>query len=403
MYRIKSCITFDKKAMRVIYPIVLVLLLASCNSKTQTDKTNPVSSENTETLITNKSKIHTNKKIIFDPSLTTEEWINTIWMDVYGEHPEEIIGILELDSPSDDEPNLFFVIKSLEESHYYTLLMDTDQTYDLKEITTSENSWINSYAKSPHCTAGIYDLVIRDINYDDVTEILVSVEIQGMTEAEDGMKPFQKVQHDVLSITNGKITHNDKLTAEFNIKYGVRINEDSGLNTFEFLGQKYYSTISNEFEHQKMEMLLKDIEVLTSDKNDSQNVFRPVRKVDTDGYVVDLGYNFYDSYFLPYSNNFELSQLTFSDYPIFYIQDHGDYIYSIIHIKVDDNIITLTLDKKYYRDENTGEYNRESTSPLIINLQYLQEKWVLTNESSTYFMMKKDTEDLETIDSNKGQ
>ncbi|MFT5764370.1 MAG: hypothetical protein ACI8X3_001801, partial [Saprospiraceae bacterium] len=27
-----------------------------------------------------------------DWSLTAEEWIHTIWMDQYSEHPEEILG-----------------------------------------------------------------------------------------------------------------------------------------------------------------------------------------------------------------------------------------------------------------------------------------------------------------------
>lgn len=391
-------------ALKIKNNLIIALLLicfASCNQSSKTPKTE----ENTRTEI--QDSVTTDDKgktfgIKFNPGLTFEEWINSIWIDVYGDSPDEVLGIIELNPDEIDEFNLFFAVKFEAKTGYYYLQKDKGETYSLKQIATSGNSWVNSYGKSPHCTVSIYDLTVQDVDYNGTTEILLSAEIIGMTEAEDGMKPFQKVQHDIISILDKGLKHNEKLTNDFNKKYGVVINEDTALNTHDFLSQKYYAPISNEFAPEKIEMLLTDINAFTIDTDDKQNVFSPVKKLENNEFVIDLGYNYYEGYFIPYENNLELDQLYATDYPVFYVEDHGIYVYSITNIKVDDDILLFTLEKKYFQDENTQEIDRETAEPIDVILQYINEAWVLTYQSNP-LMMEKNKSELQTINSNQGQ
>ncbi|MFT5168862.1 MAG: hypothetical protein ACI8P3_004107 [Saprospiraceae bacterium] len=73
--------------MKYLLSILSLRLLFSCgNETTTTDKNTSL-----ETVII-EDKISSKLPITFDWSLTAEEWIHTIWMDQYSEHPEEILG-----------------------------------------------------------------------------------------------------------------------------------------------------------------------------------------------------------------------------------------------------------------------------------------------------------------------
>ncbi|WP_340074484.1 hypothetical protein [Leptobacterium sp. I13] len=380
--------------MKYLFLFFLIFLSINCKNKTTTTENNPSISKEVV------SSDHTD--IIFDPSLTPDEWIYTIWLNQFGEHPEELLGFVNLASLGEDAYELFFVIKNIEKTSYYTLIRNDSGTYDLSEIPTAANSWINTYGQSSFANVYIYELIEKDINFDGIKELLVATEINGMTEAADGMRPFKKVQFDVFSVAQNKVTHNEALTTEFNEINGVKINEDSNLSVHEFLSQKYYMPISTDYEQEKIEMLLNDMDVLTQNMNNLENEFQPVRKKSDGKFVVDLGLNFYECYFIPHKNNFEIYELDSYDYPIFYRSDHGIEVSRILNIKVEGVQVAINLEKIYHQDEHTNAYDTEPEPSFYLYFQHIAGKWVLQYEKN-YLMMKKDSESLMVIDSNEGQ
>jgi hypothetical protein len=394
MFSMKHSFT-TSQIVKVLPIFGFILLLTSCNNATnEVEQAKPEDSTVLqEAAITD---------IPFDASLTAEEWIQGIWMDNFEERPEEILGILEMVSILPEGNNLFFVIKDLDQTHYYSLLLNDRNLYDLNEVKTTVNSWINSYGQSAYSHAHIYDFTTEDLNGDATNEIIVSLEITGMTQADDGVQPFKKIQHDVITLIDKELRQDKELTAAFNTKYGVKMDVDSNLGIHEFLRQKYYAAITHTNTYEKMELILKDIGLLTSDKKVTENTFSPVKELGKNDFVVDLGYNFYNAYFVPHTNKFDTHELNVFDYPVFMIEDHGIYVYRINQIVVGTEKIHLTIEGIYHQDENTGEYITIDEESMDISLKNTDEKWVLEYKSN-YLMMNKDIFDLKRVNSNEGQ
>ena len=357
--------------MRAFLLILSISLLWGCNegADSNTDQEPSQSETSTEETSLRSNKI---ENIEFDAQFDWEANVKLIWKDKFDDEPE-LLGNLEVSAPFAGQHGLFFVISDFEGVRPYTLTADEEWNYTLEEIPVSKSSALDRYGNSSSATPGVYDISFQE----DEKSILVSYEIYGMTEAEDGdgLVPFQKIQHDIFSLNDAdKLVHDEEATKQFNATSGVKLNEDSQLSELEFLGQKYYTPLSKEDGDDKLETFLEDMEVLTDEKSNRQNVFQPVRETDDGNYVNDLGYNEYDAFFIPHSNDFELQELDYYDYPVFYVEDHGLYVYSISYMKVDSDVIKMELDKQYFWDEVMEEYDKESAPALTVIFKYVNQK-----------------------------
>ncbi|MBD0402977.1 hypothetical protein [Flammeovirga sp. EKP202] len=391
--------------MKFTLLFLITSIILGCNSQQHTNKKevdqNSFIKKEKNTIHTGETKMFPLKKIEFNPRYTWEENINGVWYDAFGGSPDKILKLIEFPTEFLDKNGVLAIIEDQGEVKYYSFLGGEDEIFILDEINTSNQSVLTTYGKSAYSSIKVYDFSYLE----ESNEIKASYEIFGMTEPEDGdgVIPFQKIQHDILIINpSGVIEQGAARTQKFNADNGVVMNEDSALDIYQFLYQKYYSALSNELNANKMELLLSDIKVLTRDKGVVDNIFRPVNKIKKDHYVNDLGLLEYDCYFIPYKNNFKLRDLIYSDYPVFYVEDHGEYVYKITNMNVEEDLISISLKQSYYINEHSGEIEEVDDNFPLINLQFINKKWVLSFQSNP-LMMEKDRKGLDVINSNEGQ
>ncbi|NME70865.1 hypothetical protein [Flammeovirga aprica] len=390
--------------MKILLLLLTLFLFFSCNQKKQ--KENSTEKEHLEkTTVIEVKKVpeitFPISPIDLNPRYTWEENINATWNQYLGGAPDEIYKIFEL-SEFKKEEGVFIVVTKDGTTNYFTLLPQEDGTYVLDKINTSSISVLHQYGNAATITIKPYEI---SIDFNDKNGLVVSYEIFGMKEVPngDGMMPFQKIQHDYLTFNEqGNLEYNIGETEKFNDRFGVDMKEHSSLDTHEFLYQKYFTTIDRAFNPHLFNLLMSDMDIYTTRFDDRDNIFGLVRKQDNGEYVNDNAFAELEAFFVSQSNDLNLEHIDYSDYPIFYVEDHGSYFYRIDHVKVDDKEIALDLERVLYIDENSGELDRTSDITYYIVLMNIEGKWLLINNSDR-LMMEKDRLKLQTIDSNEGE
>ena len=383
--------------MKHLAYILSLFLFFNCDNSPEKEKSIELNHEVQNELSKDKAVIK------FDPSNTTEEWINIIWSDYFNEEAT-ILNSIEIESDDEEAVKLVFIIEGDDSNSYYTLIKKENDEYELNKVPLTDNSAIKHYGNSSTASLEVFELKWEDIDDNGEVDLIVGTEINGMMEAEDGVLPFTKIQFDILTFTKDQGSHNSKLTTDFNSRYNIECNKDINISRPVYLSQKYfYSLSSDAYDYEKMNELLEELDLTSVDVKNTSNEFIPVSKEDSGDFVIDHGLNFFSCYFITNSsNNFNLIDLNPLDYPIYYVEDHGAYVYRIDNIRVDLDMISITLIKHYHQDENTNELDHSDEENSIIEFHYINNKWVLQYESS-FLMMNKDTEEMKVIDSNEGQ
>ena len=395
--------------MRTLFIPFLITLLISCagqqNERKQSDQETPATeatqpTEEAPNTAPVTAEISSGHPVEFDPRYDWEENIMFIWENLNGSRPEKV-DVLLLPSKFVKNDGAFCVISDIGETKYYTLIADENWDYTFEEVTTSDNSIVKTFGNSANSTAALYDLSFLE---GDDKKIVLSFEIFGMVAAEggDGMRPMHKVQHDVLAFNAaGKLTQDGAATQQFNENNGVDMKALADVPAIELLAQKYYKAVEEGFDQEKISEVLDDMKVLTKNKESIENTFGNVWKMEDGSYVNNTADAAVDAYFITGDNDFGIEQVESSDYPMFYLYDHGTYLYSITNIKLDSDVILLDAEPLYSMDE-AGQITNETGEAISLMLQHINRKWVLKYLSSP-MMMQKDRERLQTINSNAGE
>ena len=389
--------------MKILLFLLSLFLFFSCSSKKEAEENNTTEKELHEEEIKAVEEKPTEvsfpiKNIELNPRYTWEENIYAIWNKYLGGAQDKIDYIYEL-SDSFKREGVFIISTKDEKTSYFTLMPGQNGTYVLNFIKTSSISVLHQYGRRSTATITPYDI---SIDYGDVDGLVVSYQIYGMKGAPDGegMMPFQKVQHDYFTFDKeNNLVYNISETEAFNERVGVNMTDDSSLGIHDFLFQKYYSPFNKELKSHLLDMILDDMDILTTGYQNRDNIFEPVLKQEDGTYVNDQGNVGYEAFFVSKSNDMNLEDINSSDYPILYVEDHGSYYYSITDIKVDDKEIIFNLKKLNASSENTE-------TSMYVDMMHLGDKWLMVFVNNNYtdrLMMEKDRKNLMTINSDEGQ
>ncbi|KXX68736.1 hypothetical protein [Flammeovirga sp. SJP92] len=390
--------------MKKILFLLVYILLISCNDKSNKE-TKSIEVITEEIIVDEKKKT---PKVTFpilaielNPRYTWEENIYAIWNHHFGEALDKIDYIFEL-SELEGREGIFIICTKDDTTNYYTLAPGKEGKYELNIIQTSSISVLHQYGNVPTSTFKPYDV---SIDYGEQNGVVVSYEVYGMKGApdEDGMIPFQKIQHDYMKFNEeGNLEYSISETERFNKRNGVEMEEDSSLEIHQFLFQKYYSPIDKSLKSHLLDQILDDMNIMTTSYDKRDNIFEPVRKQDNGTFVNDLANLGYEAFVIPFANDMNLEHLHSSNYPLLYIEDHGSYFYSITDVKIEDKEIIFNLKRILHIDENGGDLDRSSGITTYIDMMNIEGKWVMIFNSDR-LMMEKDRKQLETINSNEGE
>lgn len=367
--------------MKILLFLLSLFLFFSCSSKKEAEENNTTEKELHEEEIKAVEEKPTEvsfpiKNIELNPRYTWEENIYAIWNKYLGGAQDKIDYIYEL-SDSFKREGVFIISTKDEKTSYFTLMPGQNGTYVLNFIKTSSISVLHQYGRRSTATITPYDI---SIDYGDVDGLVVSYQIYGMKGAPDGegMMPFQKVQHDYFTFDKeNNLVYNISETEAFNERVGVNMTDDSSLGIHDFLFQKYYSPFNKELKSHLLDMILDDMDILTTGYQNRDNIFEPVLKQEDGTYVNDQGNVGYEAFFVSKSNDMNLEDINSSDYPILYVEDHGSYYYSITDIKVDDKEIIFNLKKLNASSENTE-------TSMYVDMMHLGDKWLMVFVNNNY-------------------
>ena len=339
------------------------------------------------------------EKITYNPRYTYEEWISSLSDRLFKEDNVEILAVMELDDPAENV-DILFAVETLEGPGFYRLVQRPEDLVDFQTVEIHPESVIGTYAKNPSISSEIYKLQYYDVDYDEIPEILASSTVFGMVGAEDGMVPFDKIQHDVFEFENDQVSFDLQRTRGFNQEYGIELDGMESPDPNLYLYQKYFESLDKQYDYREVINLITDMGVGLNSLDTDQTTFLPVREMEED-YVFDLGYNYYEVKIITTPGQIEFKEDMGMNFPFLFVEDHGEYLYSIEQIKLEEEIITMTLDRLYY-DDYSGQIDRSQTDPINVTFQNWNGNWVMTYYGNP-LMLKSVVDTLEEINSNAGQ
>ena len=326
------------------------------------------------------------ENIPFDPTLLSEEWVNVIIADSL-DHAIDVGFVLEVIHP-DSPLEIVFSATSDDGLGFYQLLETEQDLFTLSMINGSAQANIKRHENSAEIS--IYDMVELDLDEDGINEVLVAAEIYGMTHGEDGSRPYQMIQYEVLSKTSKGYLVELEYGTQVNRELGVDIDGYPNLTGVDFLLMKYNSHVL-ELDQEDWKDLLDEIEVSCGGYDDTDHEFATIRE--KDGQLV-IDHSWLNSgYYLvtDHASGFQIDHGAYSNFPMLYISDRDVEEHKISDLSIDTGYIELQFEGL------TGD--RERTSG---RLTYDEGKWVFSYEGYQY-MMNKDSKDLEHINTESGQ
>lgn len=349
-------------------------------------------SEETENLVEPSSWEMPFKDIEFDPSLTTEEWLNVIISDyMNGELDlENYVEVFEEDSPTE----IVFAASGENGLGIYQLLGNQNFEYTISEI--GDFSEIQLKRHDQIAGIDIYRIHEDDVNGDGKMELIVGADISGTAHNDEGMYPYRMIQFEVLSRGAEGYAVNQKLTAQFNEDLGVDLSGHTAESILEVLSKKYHASLAHTPDHEVqalMQGVLEDMEIATYRPDDLGREFSTVVKKDG-SYVVDMAWLASGYYMVAYGDNdFNIERNSSWNYPILYITDREVETWQIFDIEI-------TSDTAFFEFRNVNAEDDEFSVGRFT--QDENERWVFDFDGSL-FMMGEDRDGLEDIERNSDQ
>lgn len=330
--------------------------------------------------------------IEFDPSLTTEEWLNVIISDsMNGELDlENYLEVFEEDAPTE----IVFAASGENGLGIYQLLGNQNFEYTLSEV--GKFSEIQLKRHDQIAGIDIYRIHEDDVNGDGMMELIVGADISGTAHNDEGMYPYRMIQFEVLSRGAEGYEVNRKLTEQFNEDLGVDLSGHTAESTLEVLSKKYHASFANTPDNEVqalMQGVLQDMEIATYRPDDLDREFSSVVRKDG-SYVVDMAWLASGYYMVAYEDNdFNIERNSSWNYPILYITDREVETWQIFDIE-------LTSDTAFFEFRNVDTEDGEISVGRFT--QDENERWVFDFDG-TLFMMGADSKDLEVIERNSDQ
>lgn len=326
------------------------------------------------------------RDIAFDPSLTTEEWLNVIISDSMNAELdlENYVEIFQEDAPT----KIVFVASGEDGLGIYQLIGDRNFEYTMSEVGNFSEIQLKRHDQI--AGINIYRMHEDDVNGDGSKELIVSADISGTAHNDEGMYPYRMIQHEILvQVANGYEV-NKELTVDFNEDLGIDLNGFPNRSSLERLSQKYYRSIANIPDNEVqavMQGVLEEMDITTYGPEDLDKEFSTVVKKD-DSFVVHMSWLASGYYFIAdQDNEFAIERNSSWNYPILYISDREVETWQIFDM-------VMNPDTAFFVFRNVEEGSSE-----MVNGHFTQDvegRW-LFNFNGDLFMMGKDTKALEVV------
>lgn len=316
-----------------------------------------------------------------EPTYTWEEFAVSSENDVF---PEDDLNTYYIYEYQENQEPIIVLISDYNNDIKYLLASGSNEQpgFDIKNIELPESSVLS---RDRTFSTFDYSFFVTDIDTNGDLELVITGEINGVTEADDGdgTKLTHFVKAAVLLFEGEELIFNQTLTNEYNQMIGAT-EDDIEESLMSILFRKYYllDTQDTYKTREILKGLFEDMDILS--KNDeSPNGFVKVDREPDGSFVI---YSSFEGikYFVNEDDHLfsEIDEVYLTNYPVMIDSYQMVDAYTFESVRIEEEEISMTL--VMVKSEQEGLIDEEKGEKLSLLFQRVDDFWLMTATNNSY-------------------